>query len=50
MVAYNLERGGMPLYDAVGINCGKGATTKKSRLMCLVYGLRCMLDYGACVI
>ena len=24
---YHLERGGMPLNDAVGINCEKGATT-----------------------
>ena len=23
---YHLERGGMPLHDAVGINCKKGAT------------------------
>ena len=25
---YHLERGGMPLQDAVGINCKKGATTE----------------------
>ena len=25
---YHLERGGMPLHDAVGINCKKGATTE----------------------
>ena len=25
---YNLERGGMPLHDAVRINCKKGATTE----------------------
>ena len=24
---YHLEREGMPLHDAVGINCKKGATT-----------------------
>ena len=24
----HLERGGMPLHDAIGINCRKGATTK----------------------
>ena len=24
----DLERGGMPLHDAVGINCKKGATTE----------------------
>ena len=23
--AYHMERGGMPLHDAVGINCKKGA-------------------------
>ena len=25
---YHLERGGMPLHDAVGINCKKGADTE----------------------
>ena len=25
---YHLERGGMPLHDAVGINCKKGPTTE----------------------
>ena len=25
---YHLERGGMPLHDAVGINCQKRATTE----------------------
>ena len=25
---YHLEKGGMPLHDAVGVNCKKGATTK----------------------
>ena len=25
---YHLERSGMPLHDAVGINCNKGATTE----------------------
>ena len=25
---YYLERGGMPLHDAVGMNCKKGATTE----------------------
>ena len=24
---YHMERGGMPLHDAVGINCKKGANT-----------------------
>ena len=26
---YHLERGGMPLHDAVEVNCEKGATTEK---------------------
>ena len=25
---YHMERGGMPLHDAVGINCKKDATTE----------------------
>ena len=25
---YHLERGGMPLHDAAGVNCKKGATTE----------------------
>ena len=25
---YHMERGGMPLHDAVGINCKKGATVE----------------------
>ena len=25
---YHMERGGMPLHDAVGKNCKKGATTE----------------------
>ena len=32
---YHLERDGMPLHDAVGINSKKGATTEYQ-----VYGLR----------
>ena len=27
-VGYHMERGGMPLHDAVGINCKKCATTE----------------------
>ena len=36
---YHLERGGMPLHDAVGINCKKGATTENQGTD-EVYGLR----------
>ena len=28
LMNYHLERGGMPLYDADGINCKKGTTTE----------------------
>ena len=28
LVAHCLERDGMPLHDAVGVNCEKGATTE----------------------
>ena len=34
---YHMERGGMPLHDAVGINCKKGATTENKGA-----GVRCM--------
>ena len=27
-VGYHMERGGMPLHDAVGISCKNGATTE----------------------
>ena len=45
---YHIERGGMPLHDAVGINCKKGPTSE-SRLGCQVYGLRAYLDDCVCV-
>ena len=37
---YHMERGEMPLHDAVGINCKKKHNYWKSRLSCQVYGLR----------
>ena len=46
---YHLERGGMPLHDAVGINCKKGETTEKSWFRCQVYVLRVYLDDCVCV-
>ena len=41
-VGYHMERGGMQLHDAVGINCKKGATTENqgSGVRYQVYGLR----------
>ena len=44
---YHMESEGMPLHDAVGINCKKGAT---SRLRCQVYGERVYLDDSVCVL
>ena len=38
---YHLQRGGMPLHDAVGINCIKGATTKNQ--MSSIWAKGCML-------
>ena len=37
---YHLERGGMPLHDAVGINCKKGATTENQSADVKYMGLR----------
>ena len=38
---YHIERGGMPLHDAVGINCKNGATTEnQGSAVRQVYGLR----------
>ena len=45
---YHMERGGMPLHDAVGINCKKGCNYWKSRLSCQVYGLMVYLDDCVC--
>ena len=39
LVAYPLERGRMPLHDAVGVCCEKGATTDIKAQVPL-YGLR----------
>ena len=37
---YHMERGGMPLHDAVGINCKKGATTEHQDSAVEYMGLR----------
>ena len=36
---YHMEKGGMPLHDAVGINCKKRATAENQD-SCQIYGLR----------
>ena len=40
---YHLQRGGMPLHDAVGINCQKGATTDFKAEMSSVWANGCVL-------
>ena len=47
---YHMERGGMPLHDAVGINCKKGATTENrdSAVECMGWGV--YLDDCVCVL
>ena len=40
---YHLERGGMPLHDAVGINCKKVATTENQGAVSSVWAKWCML-------
>ena len=35
--SYHLERGGMPLHDAVGINCKKDATTESQAQMSSIW-------------
>ena len=46
-LGYHMERGGMPLHDAVGINCKKGAKIKAqlSSIWAKVY-----LDDRVCVL
>ena len=41
---YHLKTGGMPLHDAVGVNCEKGATTENQGPDVLVY-----LQRGVCL-
>ena len=40
---YHMERGGMPLHDAVGINCKKGATTENQGSAVKYMGKGCIL-------
>ena len=46
---YHLESGGMPLHDAVGINCKKGATTENQGSGVKYMRLGVYLDDCACV-
>ena len=47
---YHMERGGMPLHDAVGINCKKDATTENQGSGVKYMGKGVYLDYCACVL
>ena len=40
---YHMERGWMPLHDAVGINCKKGATTENQDSAVKYMGKGCIL-------
>ena len=46
---YHMERGGMPLHDAVGVNCKKGATTENQGSGVKYMGLGCILTLTVCV-
>ena len=47
---YHLERGRMPLHDAVGINCKKGATTENQGSGVKYVGKWVYLDDYVCVL
>ena len=47
---YHMERGRMPLRDAVGINCKKGATSENQCSGVKYMGLRVYLDDCVCVL
>ena len=40
---YHLERGGMPLHDAVGINCKRGQLLNTKAQMSSIWAKGCML-------
>ena len=47
---YHKERGGMPLHDAAGINCKKGATTENRGSGVKYMGLGVYFDDCVCFI
>ena len=47
---YHLERGGMPLHDAVGINSEKGALLKIKAQMSSIWAKGCIFDDCVCVL
>ena len=51
LVAYNLERDGMPLHDAVEVNCKKSATSEYQDAGAYgIWAMGCLLDNCKCVI
>ena len=46
---YHTESGGMPLHDAVGINCKKGATTENQGSSVKYMGYGVYIDDFVCV-
>ena len=40
---YHMDRGGMPLHDAVGINCKKGELPKIKTQLSSIWAKGCML-------
>ena len=46
---YHLKRGGMPLHDAVGINCKKGELLKINGQVSSIRAKECMFDDCVCV-
>ena len=40
---YHIERGGIPLHDAVGINCKNGATTENLGSVSSIWAKGCIL-------
>ena len=47
---YDMERGGMPLHDVVGINCKKDATTENQDSAVKYMGQGVYLDDCVCVL
>ena len=47
---YHLERGVLPLLDAVWVNCKKGATTELKAQVSSILAKWCMFDDCLCVI
>ena len=47
---YNMERGGIPLHDAVGINCKKGTTSENQGKVSSIWAKGCILMTVLCFI